>query len=172
MTVRLFDVQNGQVVPSEHCYTLKDLKYFMERYPDEHLKIYQYLFYMTCPDPKANPFFNLSQAEKEQAICEQIGVTFSPEDPDIEKGLKFCEKMYHTPTSRAHDAAKVMMDRITTYLLTSPIKDGRDGNGAFILKTMKDLKEMRVTYKAIYQDMMDEQKGRTRGDQETAYDQE
>ena len=26
MLIKLFDIQNGKVVPSEHCYTLKSLK--------------------------------------------------------------------------------------------------------------------------------------------------
>ena len=44
MIVKLFDIQNGVVVPTEHCYTLKSLKDIMDEYPEEHLKIYQYLF--------------------------------------------------------------------------------------------------------------------------------
>jgi hypothetical protein len=46
MFARLFDVQNGVVVPTEHCYTLKALKDVMDEYPDEYLKVYMYLFYV------------------------------------------------------------------------------------------------------------------------------
>ena len=35
MIVRLFDVQNGKVIPTEHCYTLKALKDIMDNYPDD-----------------------------------------------------------------------------------------------------------------------------------------
>ena len=55
MLIKLFDVQNRTVVPTEHCFTLKALKDVMDEYPDEYLKIYQYLFYMTCPNPDMNP---------------------------------------------------------------------------------------------------------------------
>ena len=34
MLARLFDVQNGKVVPSEHCYTLSWLKDIMYEYSD------------------------------------------------------------------------------------------------------------------------------------------
>ena len=44
MIAKLFDIQNGKVVPTEHCYTLKSLKDIMDNYPEDHLKIYQYLF--------------------------------------------------------------------------------------------------------------------------------
>ena len=57
MIVKLFDIQNGKVIPSEHCYTLKTLKTIIEEYPEEHLQIFQYVFYMTYPNPDLNPFF-------------------------------------------------------------------------------------------------------------------
>jgi hypothetical protein len=37
MLVKLFDIQNGKVIPSEHCYTLKSLKAIMDKYPDTYL---------------------------------------------------------------------------------------------------------------------------------------
>ena len=58
MIVRLFDIQNDKVVLTEHCYTLPFLKKIKEEYPDTHMQVYQYLFYMTCPNPDMNPFFN------------------------------------------------------------------------------------------------------------------
>ena len=57
--VRLFDIQNGKVVPSEHCYTLSSLKRIMDEYGEEAVKVYSYLFYMTCPNPDLNPFFDI-----------------------------------------------------------------------------------------------------------------
>ena len=59
MIVKLFDIQNGIVIPTEHCYTLTTLKKIMDNHPDDYLKIYQYIFYMTCPNPDTNPFFNI-----------------------------------------------------------------------------------------------------------------
>ena len=45
MIVKLFEIQNNVVIPTEHCYTLKALKDIMDDYPEDYLKIYQYLFY-------------------------------------------------------------------------------------------------------------------------------
>ena len=44
MLVKLFDIQNGKVVPSEHCYVLKSLKKIMDKYPNTYLSVYQYVF--------------------------------------------------------------------------------------------------------------------------------
>jgi hypothetical protein len=72
MTIKLFDIQGGKVVPTEHCYTSKTLKKIMDDYPDDHIKIYEYLFYMTCPNPDLNPFFHLVDSEKEDIIINEI----------------------------------------------------------------------------------------------------
>jgi hypothetical protein len=63
--IRLFDISNGKVIPSEHCYTLKFLKDIMDEHPDDHIQIYSYLFYMTCPNPDMNPFFDIPEEDKE-----------------------------------------------------------------------------------------------------------
>lgn len=54
--VKLFDIHEGAIVPSDHCYTLKFLKDIIDQYPDDHMQIFLYLFYMTCPNPDMNPF--------------------------------------------------------------------------------------------------------------------
>ena len=89
MIVRLFDIQNGKVIPTEHCYTLKALKMVMDNYPDNYIKIYQYLFYMTCPNPDLNPFFYTPEIDKESLILEQIDADITTEDEDIFINLVF-----------------------------------------------------------------------------------
>ncbi len=42
MVVKLFDIENGAIVLTEHCYTLNFLKDIMDEYPDTHLSIYKY----------------------------------------------------------------------------------------------------------------------------------
>ena len=106
MVIRLFDIQNSKVVLTEHCYALPFLKSIMEKYPDTHMQVYQYLFYMTCPNPDLNPFFNLPEHEKEDIIIEEIGLEESPEDGKIRYALDMCKKMYETPSLRAYTGIK------------------------------------------------------------------
>ena len=112
MIVKLFDVQNDKVVPTEHCYALPFLKTIMDEYPDNYLQIYQYVFYMTCPNPDMNPFFHTPEHEKEEVIMKEVEGDFSTEDDDVWAALKFCEKMYQTPTSRAYKVSDVMSHNI------------------------------------------------------------
>ena len=73
MLVRIFDIENGKVIPSEHCYTLNFLNSIIEAYPKEHMQVLQYLFYMSCPSPEMNPFFNVPEHEKEDIVVEEVG---------------------------------------------------------------------------------------------------
>jgi hypothetical protein len=171
MIVKLFDIQNGKVIPTEHCYTLKALKVVMDNYPDDYLKIYQYLFYMTCPNPDLNPFFYTPDLDKESLILEQIDAEFSTEDQDVFIALQFCQRMYETPTSRAYKGIASMLDRLGRYMETTPITHGRDGNITALVNAAKNYEAIRASFKGAYKDLQEEQSSRVRGGIGMAYDQ-
>lgn len=168
--VRLFDVQNGKVIPSEHCYTLKSLKDIMHQYPLNHLKVYTYLFYMTCPNPDLNPFFHYRDVDKEEVILEEIEADFSTEDDEIQHALQMCQKMYETETSRAYNGIKKALDNLADYMARTSITDGRDGNISQIANVAKNFDAIRQTYKGVFRDLVEEQQSSVRGGQNLAYD--
>ena len=171
MIIRLFDIENDTVIPTEHCYTLKALKDIMENYPDDHLKVYQYLFYMTCPNPDLNPFFYTPEVDKESLILEQVDAEFSTEDDDIHSALKFCERMYETPTSRAYNGISKALDNMARYMANTPITDGRDGNINQIRAVAKDFEAIRSSFKGAFKDLQEEQQSSVRGGYGLGYDQ-
>lgn len=171
MIIKLFEVQNNVVVPTEHCYTLKALKDIMDEYPDDYLKIYQYLFYMTCPNPDMNPFFYTPDTDKEHMIMTQIEGEFSTEDDTVFTALKFCERMYETPTSRAYKGIASMLDRLARYMETATITTGRDGNMNSLISAAKNYEAIRQSFKGAYKDLQEEQQSKVRGGIGMAYDQ-
>ena len=171
MIVRLFDVQNGKVIPTEHCYKLEFLKDLMEEYPDTYMSIYQYLFYMSCPNPDLNPFFNLPEHEKEDIIVEQVGLEESTEDSKIRYSLDMCRKLYETPTYRAYVGIKSMLDRLARYMETTQIEHGRDGNINSLVNAAAKFEQIRNSYKGAFSDMKEEQESQVRGGAGLAYDQ-
>jgi hypothetical protein len=171
MFAKLFDVQNGKVIPTEHCYTLKALKDVMDEYPDEYLKVYLYLFYMCCPNPEMNPFFFVPQQDKEYLILKEIEADFSTEEDTIFTALNFCERMYETPTSRAYKGIATMLDRLGRYMETSAITTGRDGNFNSLIAAAKNYDAIRQSFKGAYKDLQEEQSSKVRGGIGMAYDQ-
>jgi hypothetical protein len=171
MFAKLFDVQNGKVIPTEHCYTLKALKDVMDEYPEDYLKVYLYLFYMCCPNPDMNPFFFVPEQDKEYIILKEIEAEFSTEDDTIFAALKFCERMYETPTSRAYKGIATMLDRLGRYMENTPITHGRDGNFNSLIAAAKNYDAIRASFKGAYKDLQEEQSSKVRGGIGLGYDQ-
>ena len=169
--VRLFDIQNGNVTPSEHCYTLKFLKNIMTEYPLEYLNIYTYLFYMTCPSPDLNPFFDMPEQDKEELILVEVDGDFSGEDETIVVALKVCQKMYETPTYRAYNGIKIALDNMATFMATEKPTLGRDGSATALLRIAERFDAVRQSFKGVYRDLQEEQQSSVRGGQRLAYDQ-
>lgn len=171
MIVKIFDVHNGVVVPTEHCYTLKSLKVIMETYPLDYLNVYAYVFYMTCPNPDLNPFFHLPEPDKEQDIRKEVGGNFSSEDDEIINAIAFCEKLYQTPTYRAYMGIKVMLDNLADYMKTTVPEHGRDGNLTGLVNAAAKFQQIRDSFKGAYKDLMEEQQQSSiRGGRNVAYD--
>jgi hypothetical protein len=169
--VKLFDIANGVVVPSEHCYTLKDLKAIMEEFPDNYVDVYAYIFYMTCPNPELNPFFDVVEHEREELVMRQLNPTFTAEDAVIIRAIKLCQKLYETPTLRSYMGIKKMLDRLAAYMETAPIESGRDGNINSLVNTAAKFEDIRQSFKGTYKDLLEEQQSTVRGGQNLAYDQ-
>jgi len=169
--VKLFDIANGVVVPSEHCYTLKDLKAIMENFPDNYVDVYSYIFYMTCPNPELNPFFDVVEHEREELVMRQLNPTFTAEDAVIIRAIKLCQKLYETPTLRSYMGIKKMLDRLAAYMETAPIESGRDGNINSLVNTAAKFEDIRQSFKGTYKDLLEEQQSTVRGGQNLAYDQ-
>ena len=169
--VRLFDISNGKVVPSEHCYVLKFLKDIMEEYPEDHLKIYAYLFYMTCPNPDLNPFFDVPESDKEELVLKEVDATFSTDDDLIVKGIAECKILYETPTYRAYTGIKEFLDKMGDSLKSESITYGRNGNAEALLRMAERFDNVRQSYKGVFRDLLEEQKSTVRGGQNLAYDQ-
>lgn len=168
--IKLFELDNGKIIPTEHCYTINFLKDIMEHYPDKYLKIYTYLFYMTYPYPDHNPYFNHEHEEREENIMRDIEADFDPDEKYIAKAQIGLRRMYETPITRAYDGISSMLDKIAIYLRDKPITEGRDGNGQFIMNAATKFDGIRKSFKGTHDDLVEEQTGRARGGSQLAYD--
>jgi len=169
--IRLFDIQNGKVIPSEHCYTLKFLKDIVEEYPDENIQILSYLFYMSCPNPDMNPFFDIPEEDKEHLILREVNADFSLDDDKISYALTMCKRLYETPTYRAYHGIKIFLDKMGKSMATEELTFGRDGSSPALLRMAEKYDAVRQSFKGVYKDLMDEQQSSVRGGQNLAYDQ-
>jgi hypothetical protein len=169
--IRLFDVLNGEIIPTEHCYTMLCYKKIMDAYPDEYLNIYAYLFYLSCPNPEFNPFFDVPENDKEELIRREVGGEFDSDDELIQNALDVTKSLYDTPTVRAYMGIKGMLDKLAKYMENTAITDGRDGNITALINAAKNFESVRQSFKGVLKDLQDEQQATVRGAQRLSYDQ-
>jgi hypothetical protein len=143
----------------------------MDEYGDDAGKVYAYIFYMTCPDPDMNPFFNVLDYEKEELVLREVDADFSTDDDMIVNAIEFCRKLYETPTFRAYKGIASMLDRLARYMETTEIEHGRDGNINSLVNAAAKFEQIRASFKGAYSDLKEEQKSSVRGGQGLAYDQ-
>lgn len=168
--IRLFEIEEHVVKPTEHCHIINWLKVIMDNYPDNYLKIYAYIFYMACPSQE-NPYYNVKLDIREDVIKNDIQMDFNTEDDLILEAVQKATQLYETPTVRMHKAIITMLDNITDYMSTAAVTSGRDGNLQALTKLAKEFDEIRQSYKGIVKDLEDEQQTMVRGKQDLAYDQ-
>lgn len=169
MNIRLFERENNILKPTEHCYMISWLKAIIDDFPDDHTKVFAYIYYMTYLGPD-NPYFNIPEAEREEKILRDLQPTFDREDPIIVKALANCTELFMTPTMRSYNAIKVMLENMNTYLITTPITDGRDGNIGPMIRVAKEYKAVRESFKGLHEDVQEENKIRARGGTKLPYD--
>ncbi len=171
MIVKLFDIENQVVIPTIHCDTLKSLRTIKDNFPDNFMKVYAYIFYMTCPDPEINPFFNMTELDKEELILKEVKADFSTDDTDIIDAIKFCNSLYDTPTKRAYQGFKIMMDKLASFFESQALTTGRDGSLTAMVSAAEKYQKLRESFKGVEKDYNEEIQAETRGQQFTAYDQ-
>ena len=168
--IKLFDIEKGVIKPTPHCYTITWLKDIMTEFPKDYIKVYAYLFYMTCPTDD-NPYFNVIEDEKEDIIIKDLGIKFSLDNKKIRYAKQRLDELYETPSLRSFRAVKKMIDKISAYLDKAEIEDGKDGNGNDISRYMDKIGSWRKEYKKAYNDLQEEQETLVRGGVQVSYDQ-
>jgi hypothetical protein len=167
--IKLFDISNNKVVPSEHCFLLPFLKNVMTEFPDNYLVIYSYLFYMSCRSSE-NPYYNRPKEELQEEILRDLGVPIDTENLIIRIAMERCKELYETPTVRAYNGISNMLDKLAFYMETQSITDGRDGNINSIIGAAKNFDAIRKSFKGVAKDLEEEQSSRARGGQKLSYD--
>lgn len=169
MHIRLFEIESGVVKPTEHCYMISWLNQIIENYPEDHVKVLAYVFYMTNKTHE-NPYSNVKEEELEERILRDLQPEFDTEDGVILRAIDECISLYETPTVRAYNGIKVMLDNMSTYLATTEITDGRDGNIRGMLAAAKDFKHIQASFKGAMEDVEEETKVQARGKSVLPYD--
>lgn len=164
MYIKLFDLQGNKVIPSIHCYTISWLKILIDEYPENYLKIFSYLQYMSSWNVDDNPYLAMKEEDREETITKDLEIDFSLDDDLIQEALEKCQTMHELPSYRLWRSAKNGIDKIRDYLDSVKVTSGKDGSNADFRATLKDLPNLQKAYNDGYKDFMEESKIMIRGD--------
>lgn len=169
MQIGLFEIVNDVIVPGDTTLAIPAMVQIKKDFPKDYLKIYAYLFFMSCWDGR-NIYLNVPEEERSDKIIEDLELDVFVEEPLILKALETCKKLYETPTVITFRAAKNMAHKVATYLENATPTDGKFSNIPDIDKFMQKLPDYIDTYNKIGEILKEEQ-SKIRGGKRIAYDQ-
>lgn len=170
--IRLFDVENDDIKPTEHCWAISWLRDIMTAFPDPkvYMKAYRYIFYMTCPDKDLNPYRDMAEIDKSEEILRMLALEprdgIFPDDMKIDTAITEARKLYASPTNEAYMAAKTMLEKLKRSFQTEEISwGGKDATGPALVAAMEKLPKLIQAYADTEVKLNEEIKGRARGNQ-------
>ncbi len=165
--IQLFDMQDGDLKPTIHCYSLPWLSTLMTDFPNAYMKAYKYIFYMTCPDEQLNVYVNTPEIDKSDEIIRQLQITeFMADDLHIENAVNQARKLYTTPTTEVYLAAKSMLEKLKRSFQVEELSwGGKDATGPALTAAMEKLPKLIQAYADSKLKLDQELKSRSRGGQ-------
>lgn len=160
MMIKLFDVNKSKdIIPTEHCYTIKYLKDIIDTYGETNAgKIFAYFHYMHSMNPDENPFYNLPDNEKKEVIVRNvIPPKIDVEDELIEEGLSLVKKLYETANYRLYKSCVKLKDKLAETLSYAYVSLSKEDGNTKELKSAIDLEAaLNERTKVAFKEMMDE----------------
>jgi hypothetical protein len=170
MTLKFFDIVNGQVVINHNCLSIPELKAVHDAYENP-IPAFNFLFYKFDPE---SAYANIEEDAKEDIILGDFPGEYTLEDEVIIAAMTKLDSLTVTPTYRYYLDNKRLMERLGSFVRTAEVTTGRDGNiGALqsqVKSVGKTIMEFKQLEKVALQEL-EELKGRTRGNKKLAYDQ-
>lgn len=173
MEPRLFDIVNGVVTPTEHCYTIAAYKNVIDEFGENSGKIFAFCHYMCSLNEKTNPFALLPEAEKEEVITRQICPEIDTGHLVVREAWELTRQVYETTSYRLYKGFKMNQDKLGMLLQTTEWTTGKEGNILQLVAAAKAYPALREAYKQAYREYQEEQgNNQARGGADLAYDED
>ena len=170
MTLKFFDIVNGQVAINHNCLSIPELKAVHDAYADP-IPAFNFLYYKFDPE---SAYANIEEDAKEDIILGDFPGEYTLEDEVIIAAMNKLDSLTVSPTYRYYLDNKRLMERLGSFVRTAEVTTGRDGNiGALqsqVKSVGKTIMEFKQLEKVALQELA-ELKGRARGGKKLAYDQ-
>lgn len=162
--MKIFDIQNEQVIVNEHILLIPQLKKVNDKY--EGLNALAFLYYMTDP---SSPYINYEEEVRIEQIKKSFPGKYKAIDKEIVDALEFLNNCYKTPKYRFWEGLKVKLEEFTHMMKNIPLDIDKDtGNFNENIKLFDKIDKLFIAYEKAEKAKNDELKAR--GNQQIAYD--
>lgn len=166
MARTIFEVENSTVKINLNCLLIPELKEVYNTY-DDPIPAFCFLHYMT--DYKS-PYNSLPELEKEFSVIGDYPGEYTTEDPCIQKALTKLNVLNLTPTRRLVEDSRRGLERLSMYIGSANISEGRDGNMAPFISALKSIAKINQEFKLLEKQADEEQEIKGRGNADWSYD--
>lgn len=129
MITKIFNIEQGKVTPTTHCYILPELKEVIDNYQDNYVNVLAYCFYMACPYKSENPYADFGEEEKKTRLIKDFKIKFDTNNVVINAAISRLKDDYGTLMTRYLEGIRHSYVLTTEYLTSlSVISDGKTGN--------------------------------------------
>lgn len=134
---------------------------------DENIKWMAYIHYLLYPIPEDNPFFYLSEIEKEDTIAKRLKLNLLNKPEWYQEVYDIIYKQYEMPNIRIFRTLKTAMDKVSSYLENISVDDKNFKN---ISSFLKEYEVIRETYRKVLKDVENEINFKSKGNTKIGYD--
>lgn len=143
-------------------YPFSDIKW-----TDEYKKWLLVIHYLLYPYPEDNPFFYISELDKDNHIIKRLKL--KPENkPEWYNDIyEYVKQMYETPMMKLLRTYKTTIDKMSKYIEEIQVDDKNFKN---LTSYVKEFETVREGYKRVQKDVEEEINYKSRGNTKIAYD--
>lgn len=163
MIPRIIEYEEGRIVITAEAYSIPEIKSLIDKYDMKAEPYLAYIYLMTAPD---SPYINLPEDEKDETIIYNVIETYGNFDiyePILKKAIITFKNLYTSTMVRKYEAAKVLHEKFTKYMLNEDITSGKDGNMSELMRILEKLGTDMRSFKDLEKQVDEELKTKMKG---------
>lgn len=168
--VEIFDIKDRRVALTPTVMLIPELRALIDEYPEDYMKAISYVAFMTDPTAR-NPYGELLDEAREEALAKDFAGSYKPTDKVICTAIKKMEYLNDTVINKYYRQVRALVGKLGNWAENVIIDDGREGNMAHVLRTIKDIGTVTKQFMEAEKAKMEEEK-KARGNKKLAYDTE
>lgn len=164
-----YDKDSGNIQLTDNAFLIPEILTLYNYYPNDGWRPYvAYAYFMSAPD---SPYIWTPENEKLETIVFDVRKTVGEFDYTCrltEELVNKLKSLYTSTLVRRYDALKILIDKMSNYIKTAEIIEGRDGNLSELMRIVEragnEMRSFRDLEKQVDEELADTRGGHELGE--------